>query len=182
MGETGPGEQRLVGGVGTEERVVQVARPAPQLGRIGARLGHPAESAPGVEVRLTDLVQQRQILRAAVQAHQDGGEPQFVGHRRLGLVPQQMPQQRQIALAPVELGGAQRERPARPVPGHLVPRRALAQQREVGAAPREDRLPQRGTGVAVEEVVRAALLRVQKEEVGLGAQQGRVQQADELDG
>ncbi|MFD1274514.1 hypothetical protein ACFQ51_31805 [Streptomyces kaempferi] len=181
-GEAGPGEQRLVRRIGAEERVVEIACPSQQLGRFRARLGHAAQSAPGVEVRLAHLQQQRQVLREAAQAHQDGGEAQFVGHGRLGLVPQQVPQQRQVALAPVELGRTQRERAARPVPGHLLPRGARPQQRQVGAAPREDRLPQRRTGVRVQEVVGTALLGAEQQEVGLGPRQGGVQQADELHG
>nr|MDT0523603.1 hypothetical protein [Streptomyces sp. DSM 41633] len=81
-------------------------------------------------------------------------------------MPQQVPQQLQIALGAVELRGPESDPAPHRVLGDFTPCCAVAlpQPGEIGAARREHWLPQRGTGRAY-PVVRTPLIRVEQYEV-----------------
>ncbi len=183
QGEFGPGRQWFVGRVGAEHALVQLLGPAQQLSGVRARLGDLAEAAVRVVVRLPDLVQQRKIADVSVPPHEDRGEPQFVRHRRLGLAPEQIPQQLQISVRPVELRGPQGEPTPYGIPGHRVPAGGVArpQQGQIRAASGEHRFPQWWAWVFVQQPVGEALVLGEQQEVGFRAQKSRVQQGHQLD-
>ena len=88
----------------------------------------------------------------------------------------------QFPLGAVELRGPQGGPAPDRVLGDFAPCRgvALPQAGEISAARREHRLPQRGT-VRAYPVVRTPLIRVEQDEVRLGAQKRGTQPAYQLD-